>query len=166
MARTTRRSEMLRSLGDLARKFSTQTVLLHEVIAQTVGLNATDTRCLSLIRFHPEGMVTAGWLADLTGLTTGAITHILDRLEKRGFVERVRDTEDRRKVFVRLRPENFEELSSQYEALGKSYMKLVDRYSDEELKLIFGYLEGMSGMTEQLVQDKIAARSAEDAVAK
>jgi DNA-binding MarR family transcriptional regulator len=157
---------MLRSLGDLARKFSTQTVLLHEVIAQTVGLNATDTRCLSLIRFHPEGMVTAGWLADLTGLTTGAITHILDRLEKRGFVERVRDTEDRRKVFVRLRPENFEELSSQYEALGKSYMKLVDRYSDEELKLIFGYLEGMSGMTEQLVQDKIAARSAEDAVAK
>lgn len=157
---------MLRSLGDLARKFSTQTVLLHEVIAQTVGLNATDTRCLSLIRFHPDGMVTAGWLADLTGLTTGAITHILDRLEKRGFVERVRDTEDRRKVFVRLRPENFEELSSQYEALGKSYMKLVDRYSDEELKLIFGYLEGMSGMTEQLVQDKIAARSNEYVVAK
>lgn len=157
---------MLRSLGELARKFSTQTVLLHEVIAQTVGLNATDTRCLSLIRFHPDGMVTAGWLADLTGLTTGAITHILDRLEKRGFVERVRDTEDRRKVFVRLRPENFEELSSQYEALGKSYMKLVDRYSDEELKLIFGYLEGMSGMTEQLVQDKIAARSNEYVVAK
>lgn len=166
MAKTTKRSEMLRSLGDLARKFSTQTVLLHEVIAQTVGLNATDTRCLSLIRFHPDGMVTAGWLADLTGLTTGAITHILDRLEKRGFVERVRDTEDRRKVFVRLRPENFEELSSQYEALGKSYMKLVDRYSDEELKLIFGYLEGMSGMTEQLVQDKIAARSNEYVVAK
>lgn len=164
--RTTKRSEMLRSLGDLARKFSTQTVLLHEVIAQTVGLNATDTRCLSLIRFHPEGVVTAGWLAELTGLTTGAITHILDRLEKRGFVERLRDTEDRRKVFVRLLPENFEQLSSQYEALGKSYMKLVERYSDEELELIFGYLEGMSGMTEQLVKDTIAARSDEYVAAK
>ena len=147
---------MLRSLGDLARKFSTQ----------TVGLNATDTRCLSLIRFHPEGIVTAGWLADLTGLTTGAITHILDRLEKRGFIERVRDTEDRRKVFIRLRPENFELLVSQYEALGKSYMTVVEHYSEDELKLIFGYLEKMSEMTDQLMKDTIAARSDEYVAAK
>lgn len=166
MARTTKKLEMLRGLGDLARKFSTQTVLLHEVIAQTVGLNATDTRCLSLIRFHPDGTVTAGWLADLTGLTTGAITHILDRLEKKGFIERARDTEDRRKVFVRLRPENFGPLLSQYEALGKSYLKVVEHYSDDELKLILGYLEGMSAMTEQLVKDAIAARSDECVAAK
>src|SRR5271165_1379569 len=99
-----------RHLGDLARKFSTQTVFLHEAIAQTAGLNATDTRCLSLIRFHPDGRVTAGWLSDMAGLTTGAITHILDRLEKRGFIERVRDTRDRRKVFIRVLPESLEPL--------------------------------------------------------
>jgi len=166
LSKTAKKSEMLRRLGDLARKFSTQTVLLHEALAQTVGLNATDTRCLSLIWFHPEGVVTAGWLSDLTGLTTGAITHILDRLEKKGFIERVRDTGDRRKVFVRLRAENFEPLLSRYEALGKSYMKVVEHYSDRELMLILGYLEKMSATTEQLIKDTIAARSDESAHAR
>jgi len=166
LTKTAKKSEMLRRLGDLARKFSTQTVLLHEALAQTVGLNATDTRCLSLIWFHPEGVVTAGWLSDLTGLTTGAITHILDRLEKKGFIERVRDTGDRRKVFVRLRPENFEPLLSQYEALGKPYMKVVEHYTDSELMLIFGYLEKMSETTEQLIKETIAARSDESVHAR
>jgi DNA-binding MarR family transcriptional regulator len=148
-------------MGDLARKFSTQTVFLHEAIAQTAGLNATDTRCLSLIRFHPNGLVTAGWLSDMAGLTTGAITHILDRLEKRGFIERLRHTEDRRKVFVRIRPESFAELESQYEALGRSYRSVVEHYSDNELMLIADYLQKMSEMTERLMADTIAARSSD-----
>lgn len=141
--------------------FSTQTVFLHEAIAQTAGLNATDIRCLSLIRFHPDGLVTAGWLSDITGLTTGAITHIVDRLEKRGFIERIRDTEDRRKVFVRIRPESFVEIESQYEALGRSYGGVIEHYSDSELMLITDYLEKMSEMTERLMADTIAARSSE-----
>jgi DNA-binding MarR family transcriptional regulator len=99
-----KRAELLRRLSDLGRKISTQTVFLHQAIAQGIGLNATDTKCLDLIGSEPDGTVTAGRLSDLTGLTTGAITHILDRLEKRGFVERVRDTGDRRRVFVRVRP--------------------------------------------------------------
>jgi DNA-binding MarR family transcriptional regulator len=161
LIRNTKSSGIRRNLGDLARKFSTQTVFLHEAIAQTSGLNATDTRCLSLIRFHPNGLATAGWLSDMAGLTTGAITHILDRLQKRGFIERVRDTEDRRKVFVRIRPESFAELESQYEALGRSYRSVVEHYSDSELMLITDYLEKMSEMTERLMTDTIAARSSE-----
>ena len=161
LIRNTKSSGIRRNLGDLARKFSTQTVFLHEAIAQTSGLNATDTRCLSLIRFHPNGLATAGWLSDMAGLTTGAITHILDRLQKRGVIERVRDTEDRRKVFVRIRPESFAELESQYEALGRSYRSVVEHYSDSELMLITDYLEKMSEMTERLMTDTIAARSSE-----
>ena len=161
LIRNTKSSGIRRNLGDLARKFSTQTVFLHEAIAQTAGLNATDTRCLSLIRFHPNGLATAGWLSDMAGLTTGAITHILDRLQKRGFIERVRDTEDRRKVFVRIRPESFAELESQYEALGRSYRSVVEHYSDSELMLITDYLEKMSEMTERLMAGTIAARSSE-----
>lgn len=141
-------------------------MLLHEAIAQTVGLNATDTRCMSLIWFHPEGMVTAGWLAEVTGLTTGAVTHILDRLEKRGFIERVRDTEDRRKVFVRLCPERQESLQSRYEGLGEAYMKVVEHYSDSELILIHGYLQAMSETAEELMKKTIAARPDELATAK
>ena len=161
LTRNTKSSEIRRHPGDLARKLSTQTVFLHEAIAQTAGLNATDTRCLSLLRFHPDGLVTAGWLSDMAGLTTGAITHILDRLEKRGFIERVRDTEDRRKVFVRVRPESFAELESQYVALGRSYRSVVEHYSDSDLMLITDYLEKMCEMTERLMADTIAARSSE-----
>jgi DNA-binding MarR family transcriptional regulator len=159
--RNTKSSAIRRHLGDLARKFSTQTVFLHEAIAQTAGLNATDTRCLSLIRFHPDGLVTAGWLSNMAGLTTGAITHILDRLEKRGFIERVRDTEDRRKVFLRIRSESFAELEPKYEAIGRSYRSVVEHYSDSELMLITDYLEKMSEMTERLMKDTITARSSE-----
>ncbi len=152
---------MVRTLGDLARRFSTRTVFLHQIIAQTVGLNATDTRCLDLILTDSNGMVTAGRLAELSGLTTGAITHILDRLEKRGFVARVRDNEDRRRVFVRVREESLKPLLPKYQAFGKAYMTLVEHYTDSELKLIFDYMERMSQMNEQLMADAIAARREE-----
>src|SRR5271155_3497291 len=90
------RRELMEKLWDLGRKMSTQ----------TAGLNATDTKCIDLILRAPAGRVTAGWLSDMTGLTTGAITHILDRLDKRGFIQRLRDTQDRRKVFIQVRPQS------------------------------------------------------------
>ncbi len=74
------RSELMNKLWELGRKASTQTVFLHQAIAQSVGLNATDTKCIDLILHGPGDSVTAGWLSEMTGLTTGAITHILDRL--------------------------------------------------------------------------------------
>ncbi|MBV8551464.1 MAG: MarR family transcriptional regulator [Acidobacteriaceae bacterium] len=153
-----KRSELLRRLSDLARKFSMQTVFLQQAIAQTVALNATDTRCLDLIHSHPNGVLTAGRLSDLTGLTTGAITHIVDRLERQGFVERVRDTEDRRRVFVRVRSESLAPLLPKYRALGKAYAGLVEHYSNSELTLILDYMEKMSQMTERFMADILAAR--------
>ncbi len=152
------RAEMLRTLGDLARRFSSRTVFLHQVIAQTVGLSATDTRCLDLILSDPGSMITAGRLAQLSGLTTGAITHILDRLEKRGFIERMRDSVDRRKVFVRVKEESLKPLLPKYQALGKAYMTLVEHYTDRELKLIFDYMEKMSQMNERLMADALVAQ--------
>src|SRR5215472_7838801 len=97
------RRAFLERLSDLGRNASTRTVFLHQAIAQQVGLNATDTKAIDLILRGPSDGVTAGWLSEQTGLTTGAVTHILDRLERREFIERVRDTEDRRRVFVRPR---------------------------------------------------------------
>ncbi len=79
------------------RELSTQTVFSHEAIARKQGLNATDTRCLDLISRAGDEKVTAGDLGKATGLTTGAVTGILDRLEKAGMVQRERDTRDRRK---------------------------------------------------------------------
>jgi DNA-binding MarR family transcriptional regulator len=136
-----------------------QTVFLHQAIAQTFGLNASDTRCLDLIHSHSEGMVTAGRLSDLTGLTTGAITHILDRLEKRGMIERVRDSQDRRRVFIRVRGESVKPLLPKYEALGKAYMASIEHYSNTELMTIADYMKKMSEITERLMTDVVATPS-------
>ena len=101
---------------------STQTVFLHQAIAQSVGLNATDTSVStssSVERAAPS--LRAG---SSTRLTTGAV---LDRLEKRRLVERVRDTQDCRKVFIRVRPEGLEPLIPKYEEIGEAYMGLAER---------------------------------------
>jgi DNA-binding MarR family transcriptional regulator len=144
-----KRGELLKKFSDLGRRVSTQTVFLHQAIAQSVGLNATDTKCVDLILSDPTGSVSAGKLSRMTGLTTGAITHILDRLEKRHVIERVRDTRDRRRVFVRVNPQSLEPLMPQYEAIGKAYGDLVDQYSDAELHLICDYMEKASALAEQ-----------------
>ena len=154
------RRELLDRLWDLGRIMSTQTVFLHQAIAQSVGLNATDTKCIDLILRGPGGSVTAGWLSEMTGLTTGAITHILDRLEKRRFVERVRDTEDRRKVYVRVRPESLEPLTPKYEAIGRAYLDLMEEYSDKDLQLICEYMEKVSQISERELAKLIRANRA------
>jgi len=155
------RQDLLNRLWDLGRIMSTQTVFLHQAIAQTVGLNATDTKCIDLILRGPSGSITAGWLSDMTGLTTGAITHILDRLEKRRFIERVRDTRDRRRVFVQVRPESLKPLAPKYEAIGRAYMSLVEQYSDKELQLICAYMEKTSQVSERELANLIRAHRAQ-----
>lgn len=145
----TSRRKFLDRLSDLGRTASTRTVFLHQAIAQQVGLNATDTKAIDLIlRGPPEG-VTAGWLSEQTGLTSGAITHILDRLERRAFIERERDTVDRRRVFVRARLENLAPLGPLYDAIGKAYGALAKRYSDKELAVICDYMERAALVSER-----------------
>lgn len=142
------RARLLNRLWDLGRVVSTDTVFLHQAIAQSVGLNATDTKCVDLILRATEGAVTAGWLSERTGLTTGAITHILDRLEKRRFIERARDTRDRRKMIVRVRPQSLAPLFPKYEAVGRAHSKLAEQYSNQDLQLICDYLEKSSAVSE------------------
>lgn len=153
-----RRKFLLQRLYDLGRVVSTRTVFLHQAIAQQVGLNATDTKCVDLIlRGPPEG-ATAGWLSEQTGLTTGAVTHILDRLERRDVVERVRDTEDRRRVFVRVRLESLEPMAPFYEAIGEAFGALAKRYTDQQLETICDYMERASEVSEQELA-KLRARA-------
>lgn len=154
------RSELLRQLMELGRSMSTQTVFLHQAIANGAGLNATETKCIDLILRSAETSVTAGWIAEVTGLTTGAITHILDRLEQRQFVERIRDAHDRRKVRIRVRPESLESLAPRYEAIGQAYMAMLEQYSDKELRLICDYLRKTSEVSEKEMARLIAANRA------
>src|SRR5579859_6333055 len=136
------REKLLQRVGrELGREISALTVFYHEGVARKLGLNATDTRCLSLIAQTEGEPVTAGDLGRATGLTTGAVTGIIDRLEAAGMVDRVRDASDRRKVFVRARPEAMRRVGALYEGLGKEMMALASGYSTDELALIDGFME-------------------------
>jgi hypothetical protein len=95
----------------------------------------------------------------MSGLTTGAITHILDRLEKRKFIERVRDTSDRRKIFIRIRPESLEPMIPKYEGVGTAYRALAEEYNDKELEVICDYMERASEIAGQELRKIVAKPS-------
>ena len=136
------RKELVKRVGmDLGRELGTVSVFLHQAIASKLGLNITDTRCFEFMSRYANPSLTAGDLARATGLTTGAITGILDRLEKAGLVERFRDSADRRKVFVRPRPEALQRVGRLYEGLAAASLKLASSLSTKELQVINDYLE-------------------------
>ena len=91
------RKELVTALLQESRRMSTRTVVFHAAIADRLGLNPSDHKCADLI-CNETGPITAGRLAEITGLSTGAITGVVDRLERAGFVSRVADSEDRRRV--------------------------------------------------------------------
>src|SRR6516225_8343013 len=74
------------ALLDQGRDVGTAAIMFHQAVADRLGLNPTDHKCLDLV--HRAGGATAGDLAEWTGLTTGAITGLIDRLERAGFVRR------------------------------------------------------------------------------
>ena len=117
------------------------TVLFHQTLAERVGLNATDSRVLSYL--GDVGSATAGELAEFTGLTTGAVTKIIDRLEHAGLLRRDRDPHDRRKVIVVHLPESSgqRELERLMAPFGRAVGEQLGRYSDAELELIAEFAE-------------------------
>ena len=131
----TKRRELLQELSrTLGRELSARTIIFHQAIAERLGLNATDHKCLDIAR-RAQAM-TAGELAVLTGLTTGAITGVIDRLERAGFVSRVRDANDRRRVVIQPIAERARDITPLLESLDTAWTALCGRYSDRELALI------------------------------
>jgi len=137
-----RRALIQRVSIELGREISTTSIFLHQAIASKLGLNVTDTRCFELMSRYSQPPLTAGDLARATGLTTGAVTGILDRLENARLVERFRNPSDRRKVFVRPRPEALQQFGRLYEGLGTAATQHASSYSTKDLDLIRGFLEG------------------------
>ena len=84
------------------REEQTANEIVDDQVALFLGINRTDGRCLDIVERH--GRMTAGALATESGLTTGAVTAVVDRLETSGYLQRVRDASDRRKVFIELTP--------------------------------------------------------------
>jgi len=111
--------------------------MFAKAVADRAGISSSDMDCMDFL--NVEGRMTAGRLAELTGLTTGAITGVIDRLEKAGFVRRERDESDRRKVFIAPVAERMIELGRAYALMQRAMHKQTDGYTDAELKLLLRY---------------------------
>jgi DNA-binding MarR family transcriptional regulator len=147
VSRPNARAALLQELEEAMRRSSAQGVLFGQTVANVAGISGSDLECLDFLNL--EGRVTAGRLAEVTGLTTGAITGVVDRLEKAGFVRRERDEADRRKVFIVTVPENVAEIGRFYVPMQTAMQKLWGTYSDAELKLLLRFAsEGYKSVLE------------------
>jgi DNA-binding MarR family transcriptional regulator len=125
-------------LTDEIRAGQRATDKVDELVTELLGINRTDARCLDIL--DQQGRMSAGQLASASGLTTGAVTAVVDRLERAGYAQRVADPEDRRRVLVELTKKAREII---WELMGRPLTEasqpLIDRYSDEELELLLEF---------------------------
>lgn len=135
---TSSRTSLIAKVMEAGRKNSGATVLLHTAVAAQFGLNATDTKTIDLLL--REGPMTAGELSAYTGITSASVTALLDRLEQRGLVERVRDTVDRRRVLVHPRPEQLQAFIGLMGPFFDGLRGLLDGYDDAQIEAITRFL--------------------------
>jgi DNA-binding MarR family transcriptional regulator len=130
--------ELFEELLTEVRRSQGATDRFDEAVADAVGLNRTDMRCLDVI--DREGPVPAGRLADATGLTTGAITTVLDRLERAGYAHRIRDLADRRRVLVEATSRARERVHPFYAPHMALSERLYHRYTRGQIELLLEFV--------------------------
>ncbi len=138
------RAALLGALHLALRQMSARSVLFSQAVAGRLGINPTDLECLDILSW--EGPITAGRLAEATGLTTGAITGVIDRLEKAGYVRRERDPNDRRRVIIQPIPGSEGKISPLFESMARAADDLGASYSDEELVVILNFAARANAM--------------------
>ncbi|HEX4336480.1 MAG TPA: MarR family transcriptional regulator [Polyangiaceae bacterium] len=140
------RSELIEAIQHQARLSSTLTVLFHTAVAEHLGLNPSDHKVADIVALSEEPL-TAGRLAELTGLTTGAITGVLDRLENAGFVVREHDPSDRRRIIVRLLPGRVHEVKKLFDSISSRLSELCSTYTTEQLSLVLDFMKKSAAVT-------------------
>lgn len=122
----------------ISRQYSDTSILMHEAIARKAGLSGTDHKYLGLIM--QKGEMTAGDLSKITGLTTGAVTGLIDRLEKKKLVKRKFVKDDRRKVIIVPETKNALALMQPlFEELQEKTTQLLSTFSESEMQVIERY---------------------------
>jgi DNA-binding MarR family transcriptional regulator len=124
-----------------------------EQVAKKLKLSRTDMRCLDLI--DRLGPISAGRLAEETGLTTGAVTFILDRLEEAGMVTRRRDTEDRRRVWVEIVPEAQERLKDLHQPVAEEMREVAQRFKADELATVRDFMRQAKEVFQRQMHDVV-----------
>lgn len=135
-----KRAELLQALNDEGRLYSTAVVVFHHAVSRRLGLNAGDHKYADILM--RSGPMTAGRLSEITGLTSGAITGIVDRLARAGWVKREPDPDDRRRVIVtpRHNPGKAREVQAIFGSLSAAMGEVSSTYSDKELELMLDFM--------------------------
>jgi DNA-binding MarR family transcriptional regulator len=137
---SSRKREVFHELIDEVRRSQAATQRFDQAVGDAIGLNRTDMRCVDAI--ERAGTLTAGQLAEATGLTSGAMTTALDRLEQAGYARRRRDSGDRRRVLIELTQKAHELASRFYAAHAAESERLYARYSEAQLELLLEFVRG------------------------
>ena len=149
--------ELIREVGAEMRAFQTAVDAFDDAAAAHLGINRSALLCLDLL--GQRGAMTAGDVAEATGLTTGAVTRLVDRLEEAGYAVRTRDAEDRRRVLVELTPLAHERSAALYGPIGKAGEARLGRYTAEELALLRDFLRSGRELYEERMSRVPLARS-------
>lgn len=144
------KKDLERQVMRAAQENGISSVLFRNAIGRKLGLNITDSECLSLLSI--QGISTPTELARYTGLTTGSTTTMLDRLEKAGFIRRVPNPKDRRGVLIEINKHYTETVGPFIMALQKAHNELIASYSDEELKTITDFLTRFTKNVQECTQ--------------
>lgn len=137
---------------EASRAYSDASIFMHEAIARKAGLSSTDHKYLGLILQYES--ITAGEISKLTGLTTGAVTGLIDRLEKKDLLKRQFIQEDRRKVIIIPNVENSMKLLSPiFDELQKKTLNLISTFSKKEIETIERYFREATMIMKQTADD-------------
>jgi DNA-binding MarR family transcriptional regulator len=129
----------IETISTIGRKFSDSIIRMHEAVARKAGLSGTDHKYLGLI--IRQGEMTAGELARQTGLTTGAVTGLIDRLEAKELVTRAFNKNDRRKIMIVPNQEKAMALLAPiFAGLQNKMMDLISNLTEQEKQIIETYL--------------------------
>lgn len=126
-----------------AGEYGIGSLLFRNALAKKLGLNLTESACLTLLGIREASTPTE--LARYTGLTTGATTALLDRLEKRGFIRRRPNPADRRGVIIEFDERYTRTARKLVAGIQRAHRELVAQYSEQELAVIAGFLRGFTG---------------------
>lgn len=158
--RSKKREELLRELAEESRKSTLDGVYFFQAVAERTGMNLTDLQCIAILA--QTGPITAGRLAETMGLTTGAVTGVINRLERSGYVRREKDPGDGRRVVVRPVLEELERAgASFFGPRGMELDALTSEYDDQQLIVFLDFMRKANAATSDEIA-RIRAASEED----
>jgi len=143
---------------EACRAFTSAVDLVNQLIAERMGVNRTDHRVLEIL--NRRRAMTAGDLAHNAHLTTGAVTAVVDRLEGVGFVRRVRDTDDRRRVLIERTLDSTRTAMRYYQPFMSATFDAMAKYSADELEVIRDFMLGAGELSEEYAERLLSSENA------